>query len=577
MPIGKVLRFAAKPAVVGAALLAIAAPTLSAQKVIAPRGPMKHAPKPTTAAITVEDVMTREYIIADDSMEGRDTGRRGGVKSANYIAAELKRLGLEPAGDKGTYLQEIPWMVRAPDSAATLRVNGETLRWGTDFLLYPRIGFALALGGQPLGGSFTGENVPTVYGGRIGDSTIAPDQVTGKVVVFATPAQRPSIAFWQRDDLRRYAGARAIMVTTLDVGSPAAYKVSRETYWDTTNTGAVGPLTVISITSAVAANIFGAPLDSASRGREGAPLSGSARFIDRPAPYPSYNVVGIVRGSDAALKNTYVAVGSHHDHIGILQPVDHDSLRAFNAIVRPRGADDPPPRTVTDSQWKLINALVDSLHKANGRRIDSIANGADDDGSGTVLALEIAEALAKARTKPARSVLFVFHTAEEKGLFGSLYYADHPTVPRDSIVAQINMDQMARGEPEDAPPGGENALVVIGLNRRSNELGDLAVKTNQKYGFKFDYNFDRNGDPTNAYCRSDHYMYARYGIPVAFFVAAAWYIDYHMVSDEPQYVAYDRMTKIGNYVHDVVAEVANMKTRPALTGPKPDPHGLCRT
>ena len=72
-------------------------------------------------------------------------------------------------------------------------------------------------------------------------------------------------------------------------------------------------------------------------------------------------------------------------------------------------------------------------------------------------------------------------------------------------------------------------------------------------------------------------MYARYGIPVAFFVAAAWYIDYHMVSDEPQYVAYDRMTKIGNYVKDVVGEVANMKQRPALTGPKPDPHGICRT
>ena len=522
--------------------------------------------------------MTREYIIADDSMEGRDTGRRGGVRSATYIAAELKRLGLEPAGDNGTYLQAIPWIVRAPDSASALRVNGEMLRWATDFLLVPRIGFALALGGQPFGGSFTGENVPTIYGGRIGDSTmIAPDQVAGKVVVFGAPAQRPTFGVWQRDDLRRYANARAIAVATLDLGAPNAYKVSRETYWDTTNTGAVGPLTVMSITNAVAAKIFGAPLDSISRGKEGAPLSGTARFIDRPAPYPSYNVVGIVRGSDRELRNTYIAVGAHHDHIGMLTPVDHDSLRAFNTVVRQRGADDPPPRAVTDSQWKLINALVDSLHKANGRRIDSIANGADDDGSGVVLALEVAEAFAQARTKPSRSILFVFHTAEEKGLFGSLYYADHPTVPRDSIVTQINMDQMARGEAEDAPPGGENALVVIGLKRRSNELGDIAERVNQKYGFKFDYNFDRNGDPTNAYCRSDHYMYARYGIPVAFFVAAAWYIDYHMVSDEPQYVAYDRMTKIGNYVKDVVGEVANMKVRPALTGPKPDPHGICRT
>src|SRR3954471_15120509 len=120
MPIGKVLRFVAKPVVAGVAL-AIAIPGLSAQKVVAPHGPMKHAARPTTAAITVEDVMTREYIIADDSMEGRDTGRRGGLKSANYIAGELKRLGLEPAGNNGTYFQAIPWIVRAPDSAATLR------------------------------------------------------------------------------------------------------------------------------------------------------------------------------------------------------------------------------------------------------------------------------------------------------------------------------------------------------------------------------------------------------------------------------------------------------------------------
>jgi hypothetical protein len=564
------------PAVVGAALSIGAAP-LKAQKIIAPRGPMKHVATPTSAAITVEDVMTREYIIADDSMEGRDTGRRGGVKSANYIAAELKRLGLEPAGDRGTYLQAIPWIVRAPDSTATLRVNGETLRWSTDFVAVPRLGFALALGGQPFGGSFKGDDVPTVYGGRIGDSTIAPDQVAGKVVVFGAPTQRPTFAVWQRDDLRRYEKARAILVATLDLGAPGAYEVARETYWDTTNTGAVGPLTLIAITNAAASRIFGAPIDSLARGREGAPLSGSAGFIDRPAPYPSYNVVGIIRGSDAALRNTYVAVGAHHDHVGMGAPVDHDSLRAFNSIVRPRGADDPLPRAVTDSQWKLINTLLDSLHKANGRRVDSIFNGADDDGSGTVLALEIAEAFARARTKPSRSILFVFHTAEEKGLFGSLYYADHPTVTRDSIVAQINMDQMARGEPEDAPPGGENALVVIGLKRRSNELGDLAERVNQKYGFRFDYNFDRNGDPTNAYCRSDHYMYARYGIPVAFFVAAAWYLDYHMVSDEPQYVAYDRMTKIGNYVRDVVGELANMKTRPTLTGPRPDPNALCRT
>jgi hypothetical protein len=530
--------------------------------------------RPTSADITVEDVRTRTYIIADDSMEGRDTGKRGGLRSAEYIAGELKRLGLEPAGNNGTYLQRIPWVSRTPDTTAVLRVGERTLRWGSDYLVIPKLGFALALGGQPFGGGFRGDNVATIYGGRVGDSTIAPELTRDKVVVFAAP----TFPFWQRDNLRRYAGARAIVVATLDLGAPSAYRVRRETYWDSTGASGVSPLTIISVTKAAAAAMFTAPFDQLSIGVAGLPLSGTVGFIDAPTEAPAYNVVGIVRGSDPRLRNTYVAIGAHHDHVGMGPPVDHDSIRAFNQVVRVRGADDPPPRQVTGEQWAKIRAVLDSLHRVHGVRLDSIFNGADDDGSGTVLALEIAEAFAKAKVKPKRSLLFVWHTAEEKGLYGAQYYSDHPTVPRDSIVAQVNMDQMGRGDPVDNPPGGPNALVVIGPRRLSTELGAMVEKVNARPEHKFtlDYEFDRDNDPTNAYCRSDHYMYARYGIPVAFFVAAAWYIDYHMVSDEPQYIAYDRMTKIGRFIRDYVAEVANLGARPVVDQPKPEPNGLCR-
>jgi hypothetical protein len=530
--------------------------------------------RPTSADITVQDVRTRTYIIADDSMEGRDTGRRGGLRSAQYIAGELKRLGLEPAGDNGTYLQRIPWISRTPDTTRVLRVGERTLRWGSDYLVIPKLGFALALGGQPFGGGFRGDNVPTVYGGRIGDSTVAPDVARDKVVVFASP----TFPFWQRDNLRRYSAARAILVATLDLGAPSAYRVRRETYWDSTGASGVAPLTIIAVTRAAAAAMFTAPFDQLTVGTTGLPLSGSVGFSDMPTEAPSYNVVGIVRGRDAKLRNTYVAIGSHHDHVGMGAPVDHDSIRAFNQIVRVRGADDPPPRQVTDEQWAKIRATLDSLHRVHGVKLDSIFNGADDDGSGSVLALEIAEAFAKAKAKPKRSLLFVWHTAEEKGLYGAQYYSDHPTVPRDSIVAQVNMDQMGRGDPVDNPPGGPNALVVIGPRRLSTELGDMVEKVNARpeHTFTLDYEFDRDNDPTNAYCRSDHYMYARYGIPVAFFVAAAWYIDYHMVSDEPQYIAYDRMTRIGQFIRDYIAAVANLDHRPVVDKPKPEPNGLCR-
>ena len=491
----------------------------------------------------------------------------------------MRRLGLEPAGDGGSYFQAIPWVTRRPDPDATLHAGDVALSADSDFLVLPRVGLQVFLGGQPYGGSFKGEGVATVYGGRIGDSTlIAPEAARGKVVVFAPPADRPAFAFWQRDNLRRYSDATALLVATLDLGAPAAYRSARDTYWDSTGSAGLAPMTVVSITAAAGAKIFRRPLDGLTVGATGLPLNGRVGFVDVATEAPAYNVVGILRGRDARFRGTYVAVGAHHDHIGFSQPVDHDSIRAFNAVVRVRGADDPPPRQVSPEQWTRIRTILDSLRARHGVRLDSINNGADDDGSGTVLALEIAEALATAPQKPRRSVIFVFHTAEEKGLYGAQYFSDHPTVPRDSVVAQVNMDQMGRGDPEDDPPGGPNALVVIGSRRLSTELGDLAETVNRKpeHGFKLDYQFDRDGDPTRAYCRSDHYMYARYGIPVVFYAAAAWYRDYHMVSDEPQYIAYERMTRIGRYIRDMVASVADLDHRPVVDKIKPDPNGTCR-
>src|SRR6476619_3517726 len=126
-------------------LVAAASTTAAAQS--SKELPRKHTPEPTTAEITVRDVMTRTYIIADDSMEGRDTGRRGGLRSATYIANELKRLGIEPAGDNGTYFQAIPWVSRSPDPTNNLQI-GDAEVAPADVLLMPKLGFALALGGQ---------------------------------------------------------------------------------------------------------------------------------------------------------------------------------------------------------------------------------------------------------------------------------------------------------------------------------------------------------------------------------------------------------------------------------------------
>jgi Zn-dependent M28 family amino/carboxypeptidase len=161
--------------------------------------------------------------------------------------------------------------------------------------------------------------------------------------------------------------------------------------------------------------------------------------------------------------------------------------------------------------------------------------------------LEIAEALASAPAKPKRSILFIWHAGEEEGLWGSEYFTDHPTVPRDSIVAELNIDMIGRGRADDVKGGGPGYLQLIGSRRLSTELGDLveAVVKTEPTSFKLDYQYDANGHPQQYYCRSDHYEYARYGIPIVFF-STGGHRDYHQVTDEPQYIDYDQLARVAS-------------------------------
>jgi hypothetical protein len=329
--------------------------------------------------------------------------------------------------------------------------------------------------------------------------------------------------------------------------------------------------------------MFGS-LDGLKPGTVGKSLSGKIVLVEERAP--GRNVIALLPGSDPALKGQYVAIGAHNDHVGFNnRPVDHDSVKAYMAVARPQGADSPSGVSVTPEQNARIQAIRDSLGKLHGARRDSIYNGADDDGSGSMSVLEIAEALSSAQVKPKRSILFVWHTGEEAGLYGSEYYTDHPTVPRDSIVAQLNMDMVGRGRATDVTGnakdggllrGGPGYVQLIGSRRLSTELGDLIEDVNKsgKLGMNFDYSMDANGHPQNIYCRSDHYEYARYGIPVVFFTTGG-HADYHQVTDEPQYLNYPRMAEVATLVRDVAVRVGNLDHRVVVDKPKPDPKGAC--
>jgi Zn-dependent M28 family amino/carboxypeptidase len=187
------------------------------------------------------------------------------------------------------------------------------------------------------------------------------------------------------------------------------------------------------------------------------------------------------------------------------------------------------------------------------------------------------------QVKPKRSILFVWHVGEEKGLLGSRWFTDHPTVPRDSIVAQLNMDMVGRGMETDdvlgdgSAHGGPGYLQLVGSRRLSTELGNLVEKVNVdgNYGFAFDYTFDADGHPANIYCRSDHANYARYGIPVVFFTTGV-HQDYHQITDEPQFINYTKMAKIATFVANIALVVANDDHRLVVDKPKPDPTAPCK-
>jgi hypothetical protein len=548
-------------------------PTTTTTVVAAPdtKLPLKHAPQPTSTAITAKDLMTRLYIFADDSMMGREAGTLGNVKGTDYIAAEVKRLGLKPAGENGTYFQTLPYKSRVIDEASTFAVGGAPLGFGTEWS---------ATGA----GAVSGTNVTAVYGGALGGaSLIGAEQAAGKLVVIDARQGNPRAL---RNAARAVPTAAAIAVVVPDQALAAGRRPAQVV--DDPNATAPTGHPVIYLTQAAAMKVFPALTAVPEIGTTGGAVSFDIKNKVDPIPFPTRNVVAILEGSDPKLKGQYVAIGAHNDHVGLnTRPVDHDSIRIYNHLVRPGGAEDAG-KQATPEQLVVINQQLAAYRAAHPgtARLDSISNGADDDGSGSISVLELAEKFATQKVRPKRSILFIWHVGEEKGLLGSAYFTDHPTVPRDSIVAELNMDMEGRGNAWDQTGltkdgaeihGNPNYLQLIGSRRLSTELGDLVeqVNTRGKHNFAFDYALDANGHPMNIYCRSDHYEYARYGIPIVFFTTGG-HSDYHQVTDEPQYIDYDHMSRVVNLVDDIAMTVANLDHRPVVDKPKPDPRGVCQ-
>lgn len=500
---------------------------------------------------TINAALMRNYLsfIASDEMEGRDTPSRGLDITAKFLAMNLAHWGLKPAGDNGTYFQKIALRRDGIDKEQTSATyNNQPLTLGEDYIPVGRNGEAsgpLVFAGN--GWFFKAKNVDAYKGvdakgkiaviftppdglprgfsqadfsGKRGEDWMDPGEYArkqGAVGLIIVPGFQ-FLANWQRNFQRMTEGG----ATSVEKFQPA---------------GSSAPLPTI-ITSPRLANLLfqgekqnGTALFDAS-GANTLPASFdlnaekkiSMKVVSKHNALSTQNVIGVFEGSDPVLKDEYVAVGAHYDHVGIGAPV-------------------------------------------NG---DAIYNGADDDGSGTTAVLVMAEALAKAPTKPKRSIIFIWHAGEEKGLWGSRYFVENPTIPLNKIITQLNIDMIGRSKqagdtnPRNKELSDPNEIYVIGSKMMSTDLGTLSESVNKDYlNLSFNYRYDDPNDPNRFFFRSDHFNYARKGIPIIFYFDGE-HEDYHRPGDSADKIDYEKMQKVTRTVYMTLWELANRPARPVV-------------
>jgi Zn-dependent M28 family amino/carboxypeptidase len=489
---------------------------------------------------------THVEALANDGMEGRNTGSAGHKRAAEYVATEFKKAGLEAAGIDG-YIQPVAFKTRRiveNQSSLALERNGrsESLALGDDANISMRVDPSPVVD-APLVFAGYGLYIP-----ELGINDFAGLNLKGAIVVYiaATPKSLPGplqAHFGSGGERwKMYAAAGAI--GTVSIATPKTTDVPWErstlarlqpamSLADASLDDAPGQQLAVTMNPAHADKLFAGSsytfsaligLVDAGKDLPSFPLNTRLKVtttVER-SQVESQNVAGILRGSDPKKRNEYVVLSAHLDHLGIGEPM-------------------------------------------NG---DTIYNGAMDNASGIAAILEVAARLHKARVKPARSILFVAVTGEEKGELGSRYYAAHPLVPRNSLVANINTDMFL-------PLFPLRILMVLGLDE--SDLGADIRATAKELGLEV------QSDPEpqrNRFVRSDQYSFIKMGIPALSMkvgyqenspeaaIAARWTAErYHAPSDDlNQPVDLDAADKYVGVLANLAQRIANRSDKPKWNG-----------
>lgn len=483
--------------------------------------------------ITAAELRTHAFVLASDSLQGRETGTEGQVKAANYLSQEMTKLGLPRIGNEYSYQQRIAFersswdLVRFsaggkaykhlrdfygfPSEAKTIEADFSEvvfLGYGIDSDLYSDYKNAGDLRGKVVvildGEPFGTKGISRVTG--TADTSDWSRELSLKRVVAAQRGVELLLVV-EADIQRKIAQNRnKIIDNSLNLADPIKSKNSTST-------------PVLHISPKMFRELIGGNTKQVVKARKKMAKKGISKSITLPTQLElklkprkfvltGSNVLGYIRGKDPALADEVVVVSAHYDHLGM--------------------------------------------------RNDDVFNGADDNASGTSTVLEIAQAFAEAAAKgqgPRRSVLTLFVSGEEKGLLGSEFYAANPIFPMANTVADINIDMIGRYDEKHADSSAY--IYVIGAGRISPDLDATTRAMNDQYAkLALDYTFDAEDDPNRFYYRSDHYNFAKNGVPSVFFFSGV-HPDYHRPTDTPDKLDYNKMELVGRNAFLIAWNLAN--------------------
>jgi hypothetical protein len=514
---------------------------------------------PPAGAAAFAEADLREWLsyVASDELQGRQAYTEGIGLAGAYIAKHLEQWGVAPAGDNGTYYQtvRVHGMRTRSSSSVTVTVNGQTRTFRDgEGVTFPRNQGArqtVSARAEFLG---YGISYPALkhddYAGRPVAGTVAL-YIGSRAPAGFDASHNRLLNARGRNAVENFAAAAAIGPAprrdNAQTAAPPAQPDNRRVDFQTAGRLDAPVPPVLTAGDEFFTFVLGASGQSYAELKEKAEkgealpsiaLGSVAITINVDAEYDlmqtrlTRNVVGMVRGADPARADSYVMLGAHYDHIG------------YQQFAPTRNAATPDP---------LIASCAGQT-RPEVRPGDIINNGADDDGSGTVGLMAIARAFAR-EARPRRSVIFVWHTAEEGGLSGSRYMADHPVVPLDRVAAQLNIDMIGRNRCDD--PGEANTVYLVGSDRISTDLHNANEDANASLPRPLTLNYELNdpADLESLYTRSDHYNYASKGVPVIFFTTGL-HRDYHYVTDEVDKILFDKVARVAQLAYTTAWRLA---------------------